>query len=955
MMRHDIPLGNKTSGRRPWRSALLGSALLLFGAAQAQVLFNEQFTGGVSSTGFTVNQLIGTTTWTYNNPGGRTISGENFDADFAMFDSDNGGDGDAQAELTSPAFDASSGTIQLDFDHQFRYVSPTIATVEVWNGTAWTVVYTLPDASVGYPNPAAHEQFDITAATGASSAAQVKFVFHGDWRWWWALDNIQVTALSCTAPAATATIMPDCPNGQFSVSVDLTSLGDAASVDITENVNGGGEATSVDDVSAAGTYVVGPYSLGDTVQVRVIHNGNNLCDLDLGIFTFALNNCPIIVTCGTPWDGTHCYADDEAETWLFQPSDGTSTVQLAFSAGFIENCCDQLRIFDGMDDTGTLLFDSDAPEFEGDDLTGITVTAASGSIFMDFSSDGSVSCDGNAPWAWTVNCLACTQPAASAEVIPACPGGFGVDVDVSSLGDGASAMINYSVNGADQTPIPVSAPGTTSLTGFVDGDVVAITIAHANDSLCNLHLGSITYFCPATNDDCANAIALTVNPNYNCGTTTLGTVIGATDSGVMSTECNGTADDDVWFTFTATDTLHRISLENIEGSTVDMYMSLWTGDCGNLVHVAGSCSDPQTLDIGGLTIGTTYYLQVYTWTSTTGQTSAFDVCVGSEPFCQPPLAITLDSISAPDATVSFTDNGAMEYQYELRVSGDVGSGATGLVEEGTVTASPLNLTGLVADSLYTLYIRSICSVGDTSAWSDGLDIFDGYCNMLDFTNVVEPICNVTFAGINHDSDPTVDGSPALEDFTAFSAFVGQGGSYPISVTGNTVGDFTTYITAFFDWDGDQIFETTVEIGSLTNDVCTQVATTNVVVPADATIGITRMRVVKNFNVSPLDACGTYGWGQGEDYSVEVGTVGVAEVASTGVLTVYPNPASTELQLRTASGAPVNVQVYDLLGNLVLEQASTSQLHVANLAPGSYILRATDNKGNTISHVRFVKQ
>lgn len=121
---------------------MLCLALFLFGTSNAQVLFNEQFTGGTSTTGFTINQLIGTTTWTYNNPGSRNINGAGFDTDYVIFDSDYAGSsgGDAQAELVSPTFDASVGTILLDYDQSFRYFGGTSATVEVWNGTSWTVV-----------------------------------------------------------------------------------------------------------------------------------------------------------------------------------------------------------------------------------------------------------------------------------------------------------------------------------------------------------------------------------------------------------------------------------------------------------------------------------------------------------------------------------------------------------------------------------------------------------------------------------------------------------------------------------------------------------------------------------------------------------------------------------------------------------------------------------------------
>ena len=95
---------------------------------------------------------------------------------------------------------------------------------------------------------------------------------------------------------------------------------------------------------------------------------------------------------------------------------------------------------------------------------------------------------------------------------------------------------------------------------------------------------------PPANDNCAGAIALTVNPDYLCGSVTSGAVQSATASGISST-CGGTPDDDVWFSFVATSTQHRISILNAAGSVTDMYHALFTGGCGGLTLVSGSCSD----------------------------------------------------------------------------------------------------------------------------------------------------------------------------------------------------------------------------------------------------------------------------------------------------------------------------------------------------------------------------
>lgn len=134
------------------------------------------------------------------------------------------------------------------------------------------------------------------------------------------------------------------------------------------------------------------------------------------------------------------------------------------------------------------------------------------------------------------------------------------------------------------------------------------------------------------NDNCSGAYSVTVNPTLTCTAVTAGTLVGATASTTDATACFGTEDDDVWFSFVATATSHQISLTNVLGSTTDLFHSLWTGaDCATLTLVPGTCSDPNTSTPAGLTIGQTYYIRVYSYTATAGQTTTFNVCVGTLP------------------------------------------------------------------------------------------------------------------------------------------------------------------------------------------------------------------------------------------------------------------------------------------------------------------------------------
>lgn len=882
MKQNDPTYGVRTRWRASLRLASLGAAVALAAGVSAQELFHESFTGGASTTGFTVQQVEGSCTWAYNNPGARTISGAGFDADFAIFDSDFCGSsgGNASAYLISPVFDASSGSnLLLSFGQAFRYYSGTTATVEVWDGTIWNNVYTHGNTSLGYPNPAVTESINITAAAGGSATAQVRFFYEGDWTYYWALDEISVSAVACLFPA------------DLAVSAITTD---------------GGTVSWTDNGSSAYYWAV---------------------------------------TTGDEPDGTNELAT----------GDGSNTTITGLNSGAA------YTVFVRADCNGNLSPWSPGVNF----ATAITNDDCSGAIALTVNTD--LLCGTTTPGT--------VLGATASGLASTCGGTADDDVWFSFTATGPThqiSLINFAGSTSDmymalwsgacgnlvQVPNTCSDPEAYIVNGLAAGttyylQVYSWTSTPGQTSTFNVCVGTPPP--PPANDDCTGAFALTVNPNHDCGTVTSGTVTSATPSNVASS-CFGTADDDVWFSFTATDTLHRISLINITGSTSDMYMALWEGDCNNLVLVPNSCSDPQTMDIGGLTVGTQYYLQVYTWTSTTGQTSVFDVCVGTEPFCQPPADMDIENLMPPTAEVTWTDNpDAMEYQWELRVSGAAGSGPAGLVDSGVITDSPLMLNGILADSLYFVYVRSICSVGDTSSWSEGEDIFYGYCTTVDFLVDVEPICNVTFADINNDSPSTVNGSPALEDFTAIHATVEQGDSYTISATGNTAGPYTTYINAFFDWDQDTEFETMVELGSITGSVCDTVISATVNVPADAVLGTTRMRVVKNYNSSPTDPCDQYNFGQAEDYSVDV-TIGTGiRQAAASNLVLVPNPANDLIALRNTNGKATQARIFDLVGNLVMTTHRLDAINIANLAPGAYILNAQDINGNNLAHLRFVKQ
>lgn len=149
-----------------------------------------------------------------------------------------------------------------------------------------------------------------------------------------------------------------------------------------------------------------------------------------------------------------------------------------------------------------------------------------------------------------------------------------------------------------------------------------------------------------------------------------------------------------------------------------------------------------------------------------------------------------------------------------------------------------------------------------------------------FSNGIEPISRVIFAGIDN-SSPTTVGTPATQpahqNFTSITGTVALNGSYPIAVEGNTDGDFLNTIMAYIDWNQNGTFETgeRYQIGTFADTDGTDgvQATSSITVPPDALTGTTRLRIAKKYtNPTPVvyaTPCNLTGYGQAEDYTLTV--------------------------------------------------------------------------------------
>ena len=241
-----------------------------------------------------------------------------------------------------------------------------------------------------------------------------------------------------------------------------------------------------------------------------------------------------------------------------------------------------------------------------------------------------------------------------------------------------------------------------------------------------------------------------------------------------------------------------------------------------------------------------------------------------------------------------TDPAAVNYTIEIASD----AAFANVVASGTPTAATFTpTTPLAPMTTYYWRVRANSPCGNAAmspvfSFTTGVTFPEPYCAVT-FPSGVEPITLVKFAGINNRSSASTS-MPVHEDFLGIGGgAVMQGDTYPMTVEGNTDGNFTTKVKAYIDWNHNGVFDANegFVIGDISNSTGEdgKQATANIAVPVGALSGSTRMRVIKKFSTA-ADACNTAGFGQAEDYTIIVGgatgyTVGgtVGGLTGTGLM------------------------------------------------------------------------
>jgi len=361
------------------------------------------------------------------------------------------------------------------------------------------------------------------------------------------------------------------------------------------------------------------------------------------------------------------YANNSNITTYICPSNPGEIVTVTFTSFNTEANWDGLYVYDGNTVTPAALLPSangagNVPgglagsywgNLTGNNLPGpFTSTDPSGCLTFVFRSDGSGT---NPGWVANVTCApapTCLRPALIT-AFPVTQTSATLNWTQFANPDGSTATSWEVLVLPAGSPVPTGPGIPVSITdnpsvppyianGLAPGTQYVFYVRAICSPTDASDWSAFVFATQPVNDECANATFAIVNQNLNCVQTTHGTLAGATASSPATT-CGGAgaANDDVWFTFTATAPTHIISFNNVTPNTALSY-AIYQGTCTGLTQVG--CNEGD-----GLVAGTTYYIRVFS-DGTAPVLTNFDLCIGTLPCTEAPAFCTGQTVTYANST-----------------------------------------------------------------------------------------------------------------------------------------------------------------------------------------------------------------------------------------------------------------------------------------------------------------
>ena len=518
-------------------------------------------------------------------------------------------------------------------------------------------------------------------------------------------------------------------------------------------------------------------------------------------------------------------------------------------------------------------------------------------------------------------------------------GTFTVTLEFTDLGSASEIVLTDNQGSAAQT---VNAAGSYTFGPYAEGTSVEI-MGDAGDVNCNFE-ETFTEFCPVENNDCADAIQLTVGSTFESDAV-VGNNTGATDSAIAAPSCGNYQGGDVWYSFTVPASGHvyvETGFADESMTNFDTVIAVYSGTCdGTLTEI--DCDDDGAdagnfsyMELSDLTPGEVLLVRVFEYFNDNVGSFAISVYDDAvvEP-CVPPTITTTTQVDCEAGTYTViytvTDLGSSEF---FDLYDDSNSTVYTVMQTGEYIMGPYNVGTEVEIFVGTTDME--CNSSETYVEfcdAPANDNCEGAIELTVGTTYMENMVTGTNIG-------ATDG-----DMSAPSCGNYQGGDVWYMVT---VPESTTLVVETQS-DDNGISSTGIAAyvgscdGTMTEVLCDSSEDGFAMLSAG--------------NLTPGDVYYIRVWSNGNDLgtfqiSAYSENFAVNDYTANANVKLYPNPTTQVLNISGINAA--NVQVFAASGKLVKVNTNGNVVDVRNLTTGTYIIRITDNVGNVVQR-KFIKK
>lgn len=217
------------------------------------------------------------------------------------------------------------------------------------------------------------------------------------------------------------------------------------------------------------------------------------------------------------------------------------------------------------------------------------------------------------------------------------------------------------------------------------------------------------------------------------------------------------------------------------------------------------------------------------------------------------------------------------------------------------------------------------------------------------------INGVSLGTITNLNSGGTDGPRYSNLYNTHTTTVERGEAYSLIIQGGSYAP--DLYTAWLDMNSNGSFEASENLGEFTTTEPNELNMIDFTVPANATVGATRLRVrggfIGNGEPTPFDPCHSYIYGETEDYQVMIQFATQVDETNAATMALWPNPTTGQVNFRLSSDNRAEVEVIDMQGRTVLVTTINGRettMDVSALATGTYMVRIRQN--DILHHTRL---